>query len=91
MGTKQSTRAAKRVSQTTLLGNASKHTGVLKGFSFMFCGFILVALTSPVIVKLLVLIGGLFMIYAGLHLLQVTQVTHFINDVLHSLKRVGKE
>ena len=55
----------------------------------MLCGFLLVALTSPVILTLLVLISGLFMIYAGLHLLQVTQVTHFINDILHSLKRVG--
>ena len=89
MATKQSTRAAQHVAQPTLLGSASKHTGVLKGFSFMLCGFLLVALTSPVILTLLVLISGLFMIYAGLHLLQVTQVTHFINDILHSLKRVG--
>jgi threonine/homoserine/homoserine lactone efflux protein len=57
----------------------------------MLCGFLLVALTSPVIVKLLVLIAGLFMIYTGLHLLHVTQITHFVNDILRSLKRVGKE
>lgn len=87
--TKQATRAAKRVEQQTLLTSASKHSGVLKGFTLLLLGFVLVALTSPVIVKLLVLIAGLFMIYAGLHLLHVTQITQFVNDILASLRQAS--
>jgi len=69
---------------------AGKHLTTIKGLSFLICGLILIGLTSPVIIKLLVLIAGGFLVYAGLQTLRYNGITRFIDDVLKKIGKQGK-
>lgn len=78
--------AKKTVTQDSLSTWLSANAATIKGLILVTAGLVLIAVTSPVIVKLMVLVAGGLLVYAGLTVLRANSVTNFIDEVLRRIR-----
>ena len=64
----------------------SRHINTIKGISLITVGLLLIGITSPVIVRLLILIAGGFLVYSGLLVLRAHHVTNFIDEAVRKMR-----
>lgn len=58
----------------------------IKGISLIIVGLLLIGITSPVIVRLLILVAGGFLVYSGLLVLRAHHVTRFIDEAIRKMR-----
>ena len=64
----------------------SRHMTTIKGVSLLVVGLLLIGITSPVIVRLMILIAGGFLVYSGLLILRAHQLTDLIEEILNKFR-----
>ena len=65
---------------------ARRHMSTIKGISLIIVGLLLIGITSPVIVRLLILVAGGFLVYSGLLVLRAHHVTRFIDEAIRKMR-----
>lgn len=78
--------AKKVATEESLSAWLSCHAATIKGMMLVIAGLVLIAFTSPVIVKLMVLVAGGLLVYAGLTVLRANSITNFIDEVMRRMR-----
>ena len=78
--------AKKAATEESLSVWLSRHAATIKGMTLVIAGLVLIAFTSPVIVKLMVLVAGGLLVYAGLTVLRANSITNFIDEVMRRMR-----
>lgn len=63
-----------------------KHLTTIKGIGLIVVGLILIGITSPVIVRLLILLAGASLVYSGLIILKARHITKFIDEAIRKMR-----
>ena len=63
-----------------------KHFTAIKGIGLIVVGLLLIGITSPVIVRLLILLAGASLVYSGLIILKARHITKFIDEAIRKMR-----
>lgn len=73
-------------SEESFVAWLGRHMTTIKGISLLLVGLLLIGITSPVIVRLLILIAGGFLVYSGLLILRAHHITDMIDDAVRKIR-----
>ena len=72
--------------EESFLDWTNRHMNTIKGVGLIVVGLLLIGITSPVIVRLLILMAGCFLVYSGLIILRARHVTKFIDEAIKKMR-----